>query len=45
MESKFQGPNGADDTNVHNNINRKKSTMTLNVNGLWDVLPRLDHYR
>ncbi|KAK0098684.1 hypothetical protein PV326_005095 [Microctonus aethiopoides] len=45
MESKFQGPNGADDTNVHNNINRKKSTMMLNVNGLWDVLPRLDHYR
>ncbi|KAK0180493.1 hypothetical protein PV327_006129 [Microctonus hyperodae] len=45
MESKFQVPNGADDTNVHNNINRKKSTMMLNVNGLWDVLPRLDHYR
>lgn len=23
----------------------KRNTMTLNVNGLWDVVPRLDHYR
>lgn len=23
----------------------KRSPMTLNVSGLWDVVPRLDHYR
>lgn len=25
--------------------NNKRSPMTLNVSGLWDVVPRLDHYR
>lgn len=28
-----------------NDYHGKRNTMTLNVNGLWDVVPRLDHYR
>ncbi|XP_078036652.1 sodium potassium chloride cotransporter [Augochlora pura] len=34
-----------DDEVIANNQNNKRSPMTLNVSGLWDVVPRLDHYR
>ncbi|XP_031836103.1 sodium potassium chloride cotransporter [Nomia melanderi] len=34
-----------DDEVIGNNQNNKRSPMTLNVTGLWDVVPRLDHYR
>ncbi|XP_012274338.1 bumetanide-sensitive sodium-(potassium)-chloride cotransporter isoform X2 [Orussus abietinus] len=44
MEGKFQSKNEGE-TNGSVQQNNKRSTMTLNVNGLWDVVPRLDHYR
>lgn len=25
--------------------NNKRPSMSLNMGGLWDVVPRLDHYR
>ncbi|XP_076758945.1 sodium potassium chloride cotransporter isoform X1 [Xylocopa sonorina] len=34
-----------DDEVVGGGQNNKRSPMTLNVSGLWDVVPRLDHYR
>ncbi|XP_043264398.1 bumetanide-sensitive sodium-(potassium)-chloride cotransporter isoform X2 [Colletes gigas] len=34
-----------DDEVISGNQNNKRSPMTLNVSGLWDVVPRLDHYR
>lgn len=45
MEGKFQSQNVGDEGNTQNHINGKKNSMSLNVNGLWDVVPRLDHYR
>lgn len=42
MEGKFQAKSTEDDATDQNN---KRSPMTLNVSGLWDVVPRLDHYR
>ncbi|XP_063980220.1 bumetanide-sensitive sodium-(potassium)-chloride cotransporter isoform X1 [Diachasmimorpha longicaudata] len=42
MEGKFQSQNGDDEAPHTNN---KKMSMTLSANGLWDVVPRLDHYR
>ncbi|XP_066583360.1 bumetanide-sensitive sodium-(potassium)-chloride cotransporter isoform X2 [Prorops nasuta] len=44
MESRYQSRNIEDDT-VNGMQNSKRSAMTLNVSGLWDVVPRLDHYR
>ncbi|XP_044013091.1 bumetanide-sensitive sodium-(potassium)-chloride cotransporter-like isoform X1 [Aphidius gifuensis] len=43
MEGKFNSQNPEDDGTTR--VNGKKSSITLNVNGLWDVVPRLDHYR
>lgn len=43
MEGKFNSQNPEDDGITR--TNGKKSSITLNVNGLWDVVPRLDHYR
>ncbi|XP_026675560.1 bumetanide-sensitive sodium-(potassium)-chloride cotransporter-like [Ceratina calcarata] len=34
-----------DDEVIGGQQNNKRSPMTLNVSGLWDVVPRLDHYR
>ncbi|XP_017791307.1 PREDICTED: bumetanide-sensitive sodium-(potassium)-chloride cotransporter isoform X2 [Habropoda laboriosa] len=34
-----------DDEVIGGGQNSKRSPMTLNVSGLWDVVPRLDHYR
>lgn len=34
-----------DDEVIGGGQNNKRSAMTLNVSGLWDVVPRLDHYR
>ncbi|CAK9816690.1 Bumetanide-sensitive sodium-(potassium)-chloride cotransporter [Anthophora quadrimaculata] len=34
-----------DDEIIGGGQNNKRSPMTLNVSGLWDVVPRLDHYR
>ncbi|XP_043284241.1 bumetanide-sensitive sodium-(potassium)-chloride cotransporter isoform X2 [Venturia canescens] len=49
MEEKFSGINGDADpacrNHVNNNNNKNRSPLTLNPNGLWDVVPRLDHYR
>ena len=43
MDGRFQNKAAGDsETNEYQN---KRSAMTLNVNGLWDVVPRLDHYR
>ena len=42
MEGKFHAKNSEGDSNEQ--VHQKRS-MTLNVNGLWDVVPRLDHYR
>ncbi|OXU26603.1 hypothetical protein TSAR_006261, partial [Trichomalopsis sarcophagae] len=47
MEGRFQSKGAEADGNNGEQItmNSKRPTMTLNVNGLWDVVPRLDHYR
>ncbi|XP_029163832.1 bumetanide-sensitive sodium-(potassium)-chloride cotransporter isoform X2 [Nylanderia fulva] len=45
MESHFQGKAPEEDTIGQLQQNNKRSTMTLNMSGLWDVVPRLDHYR
>lgn len=47
MESRLQNKNAKDDTTggTQQNENNKRSPMTLNVSGLWDVVPRMDHYR
>lgn len=45
MEGKFFNQNDEDDGSTQNRMNGKKSSITLNVNGLWDVVPRLDYYR
>ncbi|XP_014204971.1 bumetanide-sensitive sodium-(potassium)-chloride cotransporter isoform X2 [Copidosoma floridanum] len=45
MEGRFQTKGGEGDGNDLITMNNKKPPMTLNVNGLWDVVPRLDHYR
>ncbi|XP_058790689.1 bumetanide-sensitive sodium-(potassium)-chloride cotransporter [Phymastichus coffea] len=47
MEGRFQAKAGCGeaDGNEQITMNSKRPTMTLNVNGLWDVVPRLDHYR
>ncbi|KAJ8688382.1 hypothetical protein QAD02_024177, partial [Eretmocerus hayati] len=45
MEGRFQTKGGETDNNDQFTMNSKRPTMTLNVNGLWDVVPRLDHYR
>ncbi|XP_046144542.1 bumetanide-sensitive sodium-(potassium)-chloride cotransporter isoform X2 [Osmia bicornis bicornis] len=34
-----------DDEVIGGGQNNKRLPMTLNVSGLWDVVPRLDHYR
>lgn len=41
----FQNQNGSDEANTQNHINGKKSSMTLSVTGLWDVVPRMEYYR
>ncbi|KAH0954342.1 hypothetical protein HN011_005986 [Eciton burchellii] len=45
MENRFQSETL--DGNMIGQLqqNSKRPTMTLNANGLWDVVPRLDHYR
>lgn len=45
MESHFQGKAPDEDMIGQLQQNNKRSTMTLNMSGLWDVVPRLDHYR
>ena len=47
MEGRFQAKGAEGDGSGGGEItmNNKRTTMTLNVNGLWDVVPRLDHYR
>ncbi|XP_015596444.1 bumetanide-sensitive sodium-(potassium)-chloride cotransporter isoform X2 [Cephus cinctus] len=46
MEGIFQSRNREDSDAASGEPNNKRSpTLTLNVNGLWDVVPRLDHYR
>ncbi|XP_046600388.1 bumetanide-sensitive sodium-(potassium)-chloride cotransporter isoform X1 [Neodiprion lecontei] len=45
MEGKFQNRNAEDGAADNNDPNHRKSPLTLNVSGLWDVVPRLDHYR
>lgn len=50
MEEKFSNINGDGDPSVRNHVNNNntknsRSPLTLNANGLWDVVPRLDHYR
>ncbi|XP_014474381.1 PREDICTED: bumetanide-sensitive sodium-(potassium)-chloride cotransporter isoform X2 [Dinoponera quadriceps] len=44
MESRFQGRTPEDDV-IGQLQSNKRSPMTLNVSGLWDVVPRLDYYR
>ena len=43
MDGRFVNKAGGDSNT--NDYQNKRNTMTLNVNGLWDVVPRLDHYR
>ncbi|XP_011501774.1 PREDICTED: bumetanide-sensitive sodium-(potassium)-chloride cotransporter [Ceratosolen solmsi marchali] len=45
MEGRFQAKGDEASGNEQITMNSKRPTMTLNVNGLWDVVPRLDHYR
>ncbi|XP_050455526.1 bumetanide-sensitive sodium-(potassium)-chloride cotransporter [Cataglyphis hispanica] len=45
MESHFQSKPPEEDMMGQLQQNNKRSTMTLNRSGLWDVVPRLDHYR
>ncbi|KAG7188948.1 hypothetical protein KM043_008547 [Ampulex compressa] len=45
MENRYQSKTPDDDLIGQLQQNNKRSTMTLNVSGLWDVVPRLDHYR
>ncbi|XP_074110124.1 sodium potassium chloride cotransporter isoform X1 [Cotesia typhae] len=45
MEDSFQNQNGSDEANNQNHINAKKSSMSLSVTGLWDVVPRMEYYR
>lgn len=45
MEGSFQNQNGSDEANNQNHINAKKSSMSLSVTGLWDVVPRMEYYR
>ncbi|XP_034943442.1 bumetanide-sensitive sodium-(potassium)-chloride cotransporter isoform X2 [Chelonus insularis] len=45
MEGTFQNQNGSEEANTQNHINAKKSSMTLSVTGLWDVVPRMEYYR
>lgn len=45
MEGKFQSRSADDDGTGNTEQTNKRSPMTLNVTGLWDVVPRLDHYR
>ncbi|XP_020283623.1 bumetanide-sensitive sodium-(potassium)-chloride cotransporter isoform X2 [Pseudomyrmex gracilis] len=47
MESRFQRENKTSEDEIIGQFqqNNKRNTMTLNVSGLWDVGPRLDHYR
>jgi len=42
MENRFQGKAPEDDVIGQNN---KRPSISLNMGGLWDVVPRLDHYR
>lgn len=43
MEGHFQGKAPEEDMIGQLQQNNKRST--LNMSGLWDVVPRLDHYR
>lgn len=45
MENRFQGKAPEDDVIGQLQQNNKRPSMSLNMGGLWDVLPRLDHYR
>ncbi|EZA51905.1 bumetanide-sensitive sodium-(potassium)-chloride cotransporter isoform X2 [Ooceraea biroi] len=45
MENCFQNETLDGSMNRQLQQNSKRPTMTLNANGLWDVVPRLDHYR
>ncbi|XP_033219825.1 bumetanide-sensitive sodium-(potassium)-chloride cotransporter isoform X2 [Belonocnema kinseyi] len=43
MDGRFLNKAAGDSEDI--DYQNKRNTMTLNVNGLWDVVPRLDHYR
>ncbi|XP_012268643.1 bumetanide-sensitive sodium-(potassium)-chloride cotransporter isoform X2 [Athalia rosae] len=45
MEGKFQSRNAEDGVTGNCDQNSRKSPISLNISGLSDVVPRLDHYR
>lgn len=45
MESRFQSKTSEDDVVGQLQQNNKRPSMSLSMGGLWDVVPRLDHYR
>lgn len=44
MENRFQGKASEDDI-IGQLQSNKRPSISLNMGGLWDVVPRLDHYR
>lgn len=45
MENRFQSKTSEDDVVGQLQQNNKRPSMSLSMGGLWDVVPRLDHYR
>lgn len=44
MENRFQSKTQEDDV-IGQLPSNKRPSMSLSMGGLWDVVPRLDHYR
>lgn len=45
MENRLQGKAPEEDVVGQLQQNNKRPSMSLSMGGLWDVVPRLDHYR